>query len=112
MPPRKPIVILGVEGLSDGRPIDMDGPQTDDFTQEPIPRVWPDARPKAPLPSAQEIINARNVAKRKANEAMLVAVGILKPKATPKAPVAPAHGAQRPLRVVRVVLKCRDWRRI
>src|SRR5205823_9052105 len=76
------IPILRLESLSTGQPIDMTGPQVDDFTGEPITRVWPDARPVGPLPSAQDILDDINRDKHRVNQLLLQAGGII-PKPTP-----------------------------
>lgn len=99
---RKPIHIICVQGLSNGQVIDMAGPMTDDFTGEPIPSVKPKVMPVPP--SAQSVIDAKNVAKAEGKRKLLQSVGIL-PVAIPQAPKA---GTPR----LRITLKRSDWRRI
>lgn len=68
-----------IEGMSTGMPLAVGGPMRDDFTGQPIPRVWPQAKPKT-LASAQSVIDQTNVAKAKDAAKVLMAAGILKPK--------------------------------
>jgi hypothetical protein len=96
----KPIVILKVESMSTGMPIDMNGPMTDDFTGEPITPV---TKAMPVPPSAQSVIDQRNRAKAKASHKLLQSMGILPRPQT-------AQVTQSPRLVIK--LKPKDWRRI
>jgi hypothetical protein len=98
---RKPIHIICVQGLSNGQVIDMAGPMTDDFTGEAIAPV---TKAMPVPPSAQSVIDAKNVAKAEANHRLLQSVGIL-PVAMPQAPKA--QGPR-----LRITLQRKEWRRI
>jgi hypothetical protein len=102
----KPIPILHIQGLSDGMPQDIEPPQVDDFTGLPIPRVWPDVKPKA-MASAQDLQDEANREKHRINQLLLQAAGII-PKCEP------AHSTPTKRQFTKLILirKPQDWRRI
>ena len=100
--PHKPIHIICVQGLSDGRV--MVEPMADDFTGEPIASMAPKAIPVPP--SAQSVIDAKNVAKAEGKRQLLQSVGILSERQVPKAVAAPT-----PTRLM-IVVEPKKWRRI
>jgi hypothetical protein len=106
--PHKPYVILAAESLSTGLPIDLDGPMVDDFTGEPIQRLWPDAKPKQ-LAMPLELDQQRHREKSETNQLILQAAGIVlkPPKPQPPQPTIPKG---RTTRLVAVIHK--PWRRI
>jgi hypothetical protein len=75
---KPPPVILSLESLSTGAPLDPNGPMVDDFTGEPIVRVWPQTTSLSVPQAAQEIIDTRNNSTAKIRRIVLKRVGIVK----------------------------------